>query len=296
MTWTSPFTAVTGAVITAAGWNTSGRDNLNHLRALLPDPGAANRLLTASSTSAAAFSNPSGDTVLAAGSITGNSGTSAIGSGVIHGNRMIANTFDTTQVAHAFATGAFDATNVADIFADGAINGDAKLAEDYLKTSPGSVDQTVNVNGGTTVQLIASLPDPTSGSGVRITGSLFVDGGLAVVGGKARISTGKDGNRGQFHANETPEPYFEDFGRTVLVDGAATVMVPPDFANFVHLDDYIVTLTPEGPVSLYVAARSPDRFVVRSLGGEDVTFSWRISARQFDLSVERLAPLMARVR
>jgi len=55
MTWTSPFTAVTGAVITAAGWNASARDNLNHLRALLPDPGATDYLLQASSTSAAAF-------------------------------------------------------------------------------------------------------------------------------------------------------------------------------------------------------------------------------------------------
>lgn len=55
MTFTSPFTAVTGAVITAAGWNTSGRDNLSHLRAILPDPGAANKVLVSTSASAAAF-------------------------------------------------------------------------------------------------------------------------------------------------------------------------------------------------------------------------------------------------
>lgn len=55
MTWTSPFTAVTGAVITAAGWNTSGRDNLLHLRALLADPAAANYWLQSSSASGAAF-------------------------------------------------------------------------------------------------------------------------------------------------------------------------------------------------------------------------------------------------
>lgn len=55
MTWTSPFTAVTGAVITSAGHNTSVRDNLNHLRALLPDPGSSGLPLVASSTSSAAF-------------------------------------------------------------------------------------------------------------------------------------------------------------------------------------------------------------------------------------------------
>lgn len=31
MAWTSPFTAVTGAIFTAAQWNASGRDNLNEL-------------------------------------------------------------------------------------------------------------------------------------------------------------------------------------------------------------------------------------------------------------------------
>lgn len=31
MSWTSPETAVTGAVITAAFWNGNGRDNLLHL-------------------------------------------------------------------------------------------------------------------------------------------------------------------------------------------------------------------------------------------------------------------------
>lgn len=55
MTFTSPFTAVTGAVITAAGWNTSGRDNLNHLRALLPDPGSSGIPLVSASTTTAAF-------------------------------------------------------------------------------------------------------------------------------------------------------------------------------------------------------------------------------------------------
>lgn len=55
MTFTSPFTAVTGAVITAAGWNTSGRDNINHLRGLVPDAGAADYWLVSTSTTAAAW-------------------------------------------------------------------------------------------------------------------------------------------------------------------------------------------------------------------------------------------------
>lgn len=55
MTWTSPFSATVGGTITAAGHNTSIRDNLNHLRALLPDAGAANYWLQSSATTTAAF-------------------------------------------------------------------------------------------------------------------------------------------------------------------------------------------------------------------------------------------------
>lgn len=69
MTFTTPFTAVTGAVITASGHNTSVRDNLLHLRGLLPDPTGTGLPLVSSSTSAAAFGTvPLGG--LAAGSVT----------------------------------------------------------------------------------------------------------------------------------------------------------------------------------------------------------------------------------
>jgi hypothetical protein len=38
--WTNPFTAVTSNIITAADWNTSGRDDLNYLKGLLDGTGA----------------------------------------------------------------------------------------------------------------------------------------------------------------------------------------------------------------------------------------------------------------
>lgn len=79
----------------------------------------------------------SGDAKLVPSSVTGNSSSSAIGAGVIHGNRMAANTFDTTQVAAAFATGAIDATNAADIIANGAINGDNKLGASTVTGNAG---------------------------------------------------------------------------------------------------------------------------------------------------------------
>jgi hypothetical protein len=43
MTFTAPFTAVPGDIITAAGWNTSARDNINHLWTLIGgNPGVTN--------------------------------------------------------------------------------------------------------------------------------------------------------------------------------------------------------------------------------------------------------------
>lgn len=106
MTWTTPFTAVTGQIMMADDWNESARDNLLHLRALTGDPGGVDELLVSSSTTAAAFGHPVADTVLTAGSVTGTSGTSAIGTGVIKGDRFAAGSFDSTAVGNAFATGA----------------------------------------------------------------------------------------------------------------------------------------------------------------------------------------------
>lgn len=89
MTWTTPFTATTNAVISSSSHNQGVRDNLLHLRALLPDPGAATYLLQASSTSGAAFVTPNGDAILTPSSVTGNSGSSAIGANNIHPNRLV---------------------------------------------------------------------------------------------------------------------------------------------------------------------------------------------------------------
>ncbi len=45
MTFTSPFTAVPGEIITAAGWNTSGRDNINHIWGVIGgNPGSSNKV------------------------------------------------------------------------------------------------------------------------------------------------------------------------------------------------------------------------------------------------------------
>lgn len=104
MSWVTPFTAVVGATATAANWNASGRDNLTHLRAILPDPAGSGRVLRSTSTSAASFANPSGDTVLSPGTVTGDSTASAISTGGLLPNRLVADSFDATQTSSAFAS------------------------------------------------------------------------------------------------------------------------------------------------------------------------------------------------
>lgn len=55
MTWTSPSTVATGDTITASLWNTYVRDNSNHLRGMLPDPGAAGLLPYSNSSTTATW-------------------------------------------------------------------------------------------------------------------------------------------------------------------------------------------------------------------------------------------------
>lgn len=55
MSWSAPPTAVTGAVITAAFWNTGGRDNLNDLDRRTSPVGAS--VLTVEATASAAFTD-----------------------------------------------------------------------------------------------------------------------------------------------------------------------------------------------------------------------------------------------
>jgi hypothetical protein len=61
VTYTTPFTAVTGATIASADWNTSARDNIIHLRALLPDAASSGQVLVSTATTTAAFGTVAAD-------------------------------------------------------------------------------------------------------------------------------------------------------------------------------------------------------------------------------------------
>src|SRR4029079_19549221 len=78
-----------------------------------------------------------------------------------------------------------------------------------------------------------------------------------------------DGSDAVVYCQESPEPYFEDFGRARLVNGQARVQLEAEFASIVKRDDYMVFLTPnaepKGP--LYVSQQNGNSFEVREANG-----------------------------
>jgi hypothetical protein len=161
-----------------------------------------------------------------------------------------------------------------------------------LGTAPPGGGANVGVVGfstsGSGVVGIASTP-----SGVAF-GGLFFGGLLVASGPKSAAVKHRDGSHRLFYSVESPESWFEDFGRTKLVRGKAEVKLDPNFAGFVRTDDYHVFLSPEGQTKgLYVSRRSRKGFTVREQeeGASTTTFSYRIVARRKDLKIQRFKPV-----
>jgi hypothetical protein len=124
-------------------------------------------------------------------------------------------------------------------------------------------------------------------------GDVFVGGNFFVAPNKVKSAAvpHPDGTLRQLCTVESPESWFEDFGRAQLTEGSAEVELDGDFAALVNTDDYHVFLTPEGDsAGLYVSARSRQAFEVREQGDGTgaVEFSYRIVARRADVKSERL--------
>jgi hypothetical protein len=122
-------------------------------------------------------------------------------------------------------------------------------------------------------------------------GSIFASGSLVATGGKSAAVPHPDGTLRQLYAVESPESWFEDFGRAELGDGRARVPLDPEFAALVDTSDYHVFLTPEGETGgLYISARTERDFEVREQGGgtSNAPFSYRIVAKRKDLPAKRL--------
>jgi len=122
-------------------------------------------------------------------------------------------------------------------------------------------------------------------------GDVFVRKSLTVIAAKSAAVPHPDGSHRRLYALESPESWFEDFGRGELVRGRALVELDPDYAAVVRTEDYHVFLTPEGDSrGLYVTNKGSSGFEVREQQGGTgtLTFSYRVVARRADIEIERL--------
>src|SRR6266542_975448 len=123
-------------------------------------------------------------------------------------------------------------------------------------------------------------------------GPVLVGGDFTVAGGaKDAVVPHPDGSHRLLYCQESPEPWFEDFGAAKLVNGRAQVTFDPDFVAVVHNDKYLVFPVPEGDCKgLYVSDKSPTGFEVRELqgGASTLAFSYRVVAKRKDIPGPRL--------
>lgn len=151
---------------------------------------------------------------------------------------------------------------------------------------------------------VLGMPSPSNpaGNGVEgrstrglagiFRGNVFVSGNAIVQGNKSAAVPHPDGSHRALYAVESPDSWFEDFGRAELTEGQARVELDPDFAAVARTeDDYHVFLTAEGDSNgLFVTNRSASSFEVREQqqGTRSLTFSYRIVARRKGVQAERL--------
>jgi hypothetical protein len=139
---------------------------------------------------------------------------------------------------------------------------------------------------GTGVFGIANSPSNSAWGGAFI-------GGLMVWGGsKSAAVPHPDGTHRALYCVESPESWFEDFGRAKLVRGRAKVKLDRNFAAVVRTNDYHVFLSPENETrGLYVKNRDRAGFEVREheAGTSSARFSYRIVARRKDINPQRFA-------
>jgi len=144
--------------------------------------------------------------------------------------------------------------------------------------------------GGPAFGVVGNSSDP-NGYAVYSQGNCYVFGDFWVGGGsKSAVVKLRNGEHRVLYSMESPECWFEDFGRARLVRGTARVRLDRTFAEVIRADDYHVFLSPEGlSHGLYVSRRSRDGFEVREqhAGKSTVSFSYRIAARRRDVEAPR---------
>jgi hypothetical protein len=120
-------------------------------------------------------------------------------------------------------------------------------------------------------------------------GPVIVSGAFTVLGPKSAAVAHPDGTHRRLYCIESPESWFEDFGKGQLECGRAEVTIDPGFAAVVDLTDYQVFLTQYGSYDvLSVTAQTPQGFRVETQNTTSASrFGWRIVAKRKDIPAPR---------
>jgi hypothetical protein len=151
----------------------------------------------------------------------------------------------------------------------------------------GLVGATATAGGGAVIGSTNGVPGAYAG--------IFY-GQFTVVGGPKNAAVAHpDGRHRLLYCMESPESWFEDFGKAALVRGRADVAIDPEFAAVADVSEYHIFLTPYGNTNgLHVSKRTASSFTVEEndCGSSEIAFAWRLVARRKDISGERLAKVV----
>jgi len=148
--------------------------------------------------------------------------------------------------------------------------------------------------GATAATGAAAVVGATNGVSGAYAASFFgpvvVSGALTVIGGpKSAAVPHPDGSHRRLYCVESPDSWFEDFGKGELACGQVSVRLDPDFAAVVDTDDYHVFLTQYGGHDdLSVSEQTAVGFTVQAKNADaNGRFSWRVVAKRKDITAPR---------
>ena len=150
----------------------------------------------------------------------------------------------------------------------------------------------VGVTGATGGAAVIGLNNGVSGAYAGIfVGPVVITGSSTVLGTKSAAVKHPDGSHRLLYCVESPECWFEDFGKGQLHRGSADITFDPDFAAVADMNDYHVFVTPyDEHAELMVGGRTDCGFRITAKNdSSSAQFSWRVVARRNDVSAERLA-------
>jgi hypothetical protein len=171
----------------------------------------------------------------------------------------------------------------------------------YASTATGINDGVLGKSAATIGHPVEGLASATIGTNFGVYGTTFSSdgygiccvGGLAGTGTKSAIVATKDYGWRSLYAIESPQNWFEDFGKATLTAGEAMVTIDSIFAQTVNLErPYHVFLTPMGDCGLYVAVQTAASLTGHALNDAacNIDFHYRIIAPRLDYEDLRLKP------